>query len=290
MIASALRLVDGIDQLVLAPEVVDSSDPIFVVTNQLDMAAPRVVDQPHLGRSGRRDFTSLHDSSVFKAELKVRGDATMSKHEYLDRLRGFLAAHRRPYLYLTRPGWAQERRALLRGDSVVAPITPASGTALEVSIQAEVLSGELEAAEETVTYARSGGAAWGIAVPIALPAELTPGSLGETPQIWVDGNISTPPVLRLYGQGSAPVLGNSTTGKLLSFPELTVPADHFLEIDVENRTVFMDGSPSQSFYNKIDWSVSSWWDLESGLNIVTMAVQGQDSNCQLMISHRARWV
>jgi hypothetical protein len=287
---NTLRLVDGDTTIILRPNMPSRADPIVVQSHELTMPTPRVLDQVRAGRSGVDDLTQYHDAAVFKAALIVRGDGALTRHQYMDLLRGLAAPYKRPYLYIQRDGWPSERRAMLRGDPVTSVVERHSVVRLEASIQFQIPGGVLEAPDplSSVTI-RPTIATTGKTYPVTYPKTYVAGG-GSATLVTSGGNVPTPPLLRLYGTCTDPVIRNVTTGQQLEFDNISIAAGNYLEVDVEARTVLLNGDPALSYYSKLNFTTSDWWDLQPGANLITVATGSQDASCELDLYYRDRWI
>lgn len=289
---STYRLVDGSDTLTLSGT--SSVSPFLVLDSEFSPARPRVVDQDRLGRSGKRDLTTFHDSSEFAARLRVQGDEDLSRYEYLDLLKGFLTPAKRPYLYVNRDGWINERRVLLRGDGVSCAVTKTSGRWLEVSLRAAIPDGVIEANEVTTVTLRPSAANVGLFYPFAYPEGYTPTNSTNQTVVELAGNVPVSPYIRLFGGCSNPrffrIAGGVTKElSLTASPGFSLPAGSYLDIDFPNRRVFQNGTPGNSFYNRVDFSTSDWWDLEPGDNLLLFTAGTADTGCYAEVTYRTQW-
>lgn len=291
-VASSYRLVNGSDTLTLSGT--NAASPILVLESEFTPAQPRVVDQDRLGRSGKRDLTSLHDSSEFSARLRIQGDGDLSRYEYLDQLKTFLVPHKRPYLYVSRDGWFNERRALVRGNGVSCVVTKTSATWLEVSLRVSVPDGALEANESKTVRVRPGASNVGWSYPFAYPNGYTPSNSSNQATITLLGNLPVSPYIRIYGECSNPRLFRVSGGvtkelSLNAAPGLALAAGSYLDLDFPNRRVFLNGTPADSFYSRVDFATSEWWELEEGSNLLLFTATSADDGCYADITYRDTW-
>jgi hypothetical protein len=291
-VTNSLRLVDGATSIWLRPAQPTGLDAIFLQTSDIPLASPRVVEQERPGRSGHTDLTSLHDATTFRARVLIRDDNIGSlgtRHQILDTLRGMTAANKRPYLYVQRDGWPAERRALLRGDSASCVVDRLAAVLLDVSLQYVIPAGVLEDTTTQTAVLRPTTVTSGRTYAKTYPWAYTPSSAGSTVTATSSGNVSTPPVLRLYGGFTEPIVANLTTGQVIELDGVSLAAGQYLEIDVDARTVRLNGDPSLSYYNKINFGTTSWWELQPGANLITMSAGTQDATCELDVIFNDRW-
>jgi hypothetical protein len=239
------------------------------------------------------DFTQFHNGATFSADLWVQDYNGITRHEYVDQLRAMLQPHRRPSLYIQHDGWLTERRAEVRGVSITQPIDRVSAVGLETSLQVDIPGGYLEDATQLVGTLRPALSSGGLALPIILPASFSAGASGSVLIINTAGTkfgaASTPCVLRLYGDCSEPVITNQTTGQIFELDGVSIAAGTYMQIDMGARTVYLNGDPGLSYYNYINFTTSSWWELQPGDNLVTISCATLGATAELDIYYNPRW-
>lgn len=285
--ASTYRLVDGLDELELSGT--GGASPIIVISSEFTSPRARVVEQERLGISGRRDFTRLHDSSEFTATLKIQGAEGMSRYDYLEELKGFLAYNKRPYLYLQRDGWLDERRCLLRGDSMSVVVGRTSGQWLDVELRAVLPDGYIEDNEASTVTLRSGSRNLGIGYPLSYPFGYEPDDSANSSNLNLRGNDSAQPYIRIFGGCDDPeIILTTPDGETLTFATqaLALPVGSYLDIDFTNRRIYLDGVVANSYYSKVDFSVSTWWTLEPGDNRLLFVSTNPTTGCYAEVSYR----
>lgn len=285
---NTIRLEDATDTIWLRPTAPSWNDPIVCKGHSLSSAAPRVVQQARAGRSGVDDLTEFHDEATFQAELIIRDTLGATRHQQVDRLRAMLRANNRPYLYMQRDGWSNERRAQVRGGSVTNPIDRASVSRLETSIQMVLPGGVWEStvqSSDVIRPAQTSGT--GRTYPRSYPWAYTPGNSGATKIITTGGGeygaVSTSLLMRLYGACADPVITNQTTGQVLELDNVTLAAGQYLEIDMGAKTVLFNGNPTLSFYGRVNFATSDWWELQPGPNALTVGAASLDGSCELSL-------
>jgi hypothetical protein len=290
---TSMRLVaeDGATTIVwLRPSQPSTNDAIFLQNSELPMAGPRVVDQPRAGASGRLDLTQYHDSTTFKADLVIQDDGTYTRHQYIDILRQTAAPARRPYLYVLRDGWLSERRAALRGDAQTVVVDKLSAVRLVASIQFAVPDGVLEDTALSTAVIRPASSTVGRTYPKTYPWAYASANTSNALVVTSNGTVSTPPLLRLYGAFTDPVISNLTTGQRLKLTSVSLSDGQYLEIDMANRTIYLNSDPAQSYYSKLDFTTSTWWELQPGQNLITATATSLDASCELDLFWRDRWI
>lgn len=85
-----------------------------------------------------------------------------------------------------------------------------------------------------------------------------------------NGNTAARPLIRIYGPCIDPAISNETTGKgFYTIPgELTIEEGDYVEINYDERTILVNGDDAFSVYDAFDWSISEWWTLQRGVNLI----------------------
>ena len=113
------------------------------------------------------------------------------------------------------------------------------------------------------------------------------GSGGGLASISNTGDIPTPPVLRVYGAISAPIIRNVTTGESIVLTG-SVSAGDYLEIDVEARTVKLNGGTSR--LNLLDYQATTWFELPVGASTLRLLGSSFDASARLDVLYRPAFV
>jgi hypothetical protein len=100
----------------------------------------------------------------------------------------------------------------------------------------------------------------------------------------VGGTAPTWPTVTITGPCSSPTVRNDTTGKLMTFPGLTVSDGSTVVIDTSEETVLLGGSASASVLRYIDPAVSEFWQLEPGPNAITFLGGGVGTAAKATVS------
>lgn len=99
------------------------------------------------------------------------------------------------------------------------------------------------------------------------------------------GNLSSPPILRVYGPVTDPALLNSTSGREIKLTG-SVGASDFIEIDVESGSIRLNGLEARrTMLNP----VSRWWELEPGANDIRFLARTNEVGSRLEIYARSAW-
>jgi phage-related protein len=134
------------------------------------------------------------------------------------------------------------------------------------------LEGTVEQTETVYMFSGGGGA-----IPSALPFSLAVGGSGAE-VIANDGNGDAYPVFKIYGAITNPSVTNETTGKSLSIV-YDLGVGDYIEVDMYNRTVLLNGS-----VNILQYVSGDWWALTPGDNEVklTASANGVDAKTDLI--------
>lgn len=275
---------DGLDPFVL-------SDATGFDVAVLDLGFPsiRSSSDPRADADGEDDRTTYFGARAVTLSGTVVPTATETRQQVLDRLRAFLNPRRRPYLIYTLEETGDERRIRLVADQHAAPIERPGSAKVTVGWRGpdgvqESTTEELETA--AATPALEPGRFYPRTYPLTYPASVPVGAVVVTNA----GNVTTYPVLELYGPATDPVLENVTAGAKLAFTGLSLGVGDYLEIDTRDRTIFLNGIETASRYGFVDFSVSSWFGLEPGENLVRYYPAAFDVGAEARIRYRAAWI
>lgn len=114
----------------------------------------------------------------------------------------------------------------------------------------------------------SGG---GMAIPLEIPVNMSSGGSIET-VINNAGDISSFPLITIYGTIEDPTLSNQTTGESFSLDYTLSSADEFITIDVETRTVLYYADQNTAPVNIRQYFSGDWFDIEPGNNSIKLVV------------------
>ena len=270
---------DGRPPLELTPE-----NGWFLSRMDLGYPAIRPVSDDRPLASGTDDRTRFHSSKLVTLDLVARGDRNVKQEE----LGSFLVPFRRSFLYYP-AGDGTERRILLRARErtspwegppgkhrIIAQFEAPNGTA-ETALQGEATALAVPPAEPGFTFDLT----FDIVFPLSSPVGAT--------NVTTIGDALCPPVLRLFGPCVNPRIENVSEpdeegrAKRLQF-NITLGAGQFLEVDVRERTVKLNGNPRQDRYSTLNFVESRWWTLQPGDNLIRYfpEVFGSDSRAEVL--------
>lgn len=129
---------------------------------------------------------------------------------------------------------------------------------------------------------------WSLGTSGAAPAwTLGTGASPGIVTVTNDGNANAWPKLRVVGGVSGSVrVENLTTGLMVSFDSLSVPAGHYAEIDTWAETVYLDGQATQTLAGGLDSAVSQFFPLAPGANSLRLFADAYDATAKLTVLHR----
>jgi hypothetical protein len=155
-----------------------------------------------------------------------------------------------------------------------------------LSYQAQFFSEDPRAYSQTLTTATSTAlatAGGGHTFPTKYPRTYA-SSGGGTVTFVNGGNRPTPPVFQIVGFCQNPQIVFIDAGLRLVF-NCTINAGDFLEVDVANRTVKLNGTTNRlNFY---DGANSQWYELPRGSSNLQLVAAGFDGNALLKVLGRA---
>jgi hypothetical protein len=100
------------------------------------------------------------------------------------------------------------------------------------------------------------------------------------------GNRPTPPIFRVYGQAVNPQILLVGTDYRIALTG-TISAGDYLEIDVQNRTLLMNGTtPALNF---LDAAATTWFELPKGTSTVQMLAGTFDTSARVAVLYRAAY-
>jgi hypothetical protein len=258
------------------------------ILEQLDLGfpAPREVTAPRAGTHGTVDSTRWAGARAIT--MQVAMPAQPDTDTAVDNLAGLLNPQLRLWLYVQRPGWASERRILVRGATFTCP----PGILRKAQAGWVAPNALLEDADESATTLMpSGTGTGGVSMPITMPVTFAGGVISGSAFVNVGGTAPAPVQIDVYGPCSDPMVRCIDTAEQIKFTGITIAAGDFLRIDTANRTAYLNGLTDQSRYNKIDFLSSTWLTLPPGrTSQVVFSPTSPSGNCQAVLTWRARYL
>ncbi len=284
MAITGMRLVDGASEMVLYPR-----DNLIVLGLAPGSPSIRAVVESRADGDGEVDTTLRFGSRAVALELR----AIDTPAAFLDELTFFTRPSARPYLYVDDDEWAQTRRLRLRVEQWSAPLDADQAPFIrDMQAQWRCPDGTWESEDETpVIVGADAPASVGFSAPFSAPISLTATAATNSAQTANVGNTETYFTARMYGPCTAPRLVNDTTGEELTFSSaLTLAAGEYVEVDTQNRTAYLNSSTSESRLGYVDFSVSTWWQVQPGLQDIRFAPTSPSAGSQAEITYRPRWL
>lgn len=287
---TSVKLVDGAREMVLLPR---TGDGIFLQQIDAPMPGVREVAADRTDDDGSDDDTEFFGARACSIELLV----TESPRTVEDELTRYLHPRLRPYLVVEDDGWSQARRLRLRADQFSAPLTleTARWDGRKIAVGWKAPDGVWEADELTsVSVSADVSQAVGAAFPVTFPMAFAATQAAGASRVTNAGSTPSHFTARLYGPCTAPRLVNQTTGEEITFVDsLSLAAGDYIEVNTRDRTAYLtvNGSASQvSRLNSVDFTVTSWWRLEPGTQVVRYAPPLADAGAAAVIDYRACWL
>lgn len=230
-----------------------------IILNSLDIGWPEV----RATTSSRPAADGTLDTTQYTAARSLVATITLPEDGYYaveDTLRQVMHPANRYYLYVQRNSWPTERRILVSGRT----FTPTMGWPKTVQLGWAAPTGTLEGPPAQVVLKPTfGGSEGGIATPVATPVAFATGFLPGAVKLPNDSTAVSPIMIDFYGPCTGPSLVLQSTGEVIAF-NITLLAGNFLHVDMQARTVNLNGIPSVSRYNSLDFARSAWWTLPPG--------------------------
>lgn len=128
----------------------------------------------------------------------------------------------------------------------------------------------------------------GATFPLAFPVTFTISA--GTPGVFVANNLGrfpTRPVAVIRGPVDDPIIENVTTGHRIRLFGLTLTSTDFLVIDLDARTILLNGTASRYSLMTSD---STWWELVPGDNHIRFTAAAYQADALLTLTYRSAWV
>lgn len=284
MAVTAMSLVDGATEMVLYPR-----ENLIVLGLAPGSPSVRAVTENRADGDGEVDTTLRYGARTVALDLR----AIATPAAFFDELTFFTRPSARPYLYVEDDEWAQTRRLRLRSEQWSAPLDANQAPFVrEMQAQWRCPDGVWESEDETsVIVGADAPASVGFSFPFSFPLSLTATEATNSAQTSNVGNVETHLVARMYGPCTAPRLVNDTTGEELTFSSaLTLAAGEYIEVNTQTRTALLNSSASSSRLGYVDFSVSTWWQVQPGLQDIRFAPTSPSAGSQAEITYRPRWL
>jgi hypothetical protein len=255
--------------------------------SNLDLGMPEVreVTNNRPDHNGTNDRTTLMGSRLVSANIVALAGAGARIDEVAAAFGPFMAPGNRPTLhYVLDRGANEERTMVVRGSGYSWPVV---GTD-ERDIQLQWVAPD-PAAYGAVTHiaaAWTGSTIRGRVYNRNYPWSYPAGSSSSANAVMrIGGDLPVSPYLRLYGPISAPwvdivtAIAPVTRFRLTFLGTARIDAGHFVGIDCDKRTVYLDDDPRQSWLPMINWPSTQWPYLAPSPTVSwIMSVGGQNTS------------
>jgi hypothetical protein len=258
---------------------------------KVDLGFPAVRDDvdDRVQANGTDDRTAYHGARAVSLDVTLVPELGQDStpHTLLDALTAYCRPGLRPYLYVPIDD-GTERRIRLRADQRSAPFVRPGSLEVQVAWRAPdgVLEGDLVEHTLPATADVEAGAGFDWEFDLAFPA-MSPAGAGIVTN---EGNTSADAVFRLYGPCENPRLENQTIDERIVFDGLTVAAGSYVEIDVRTGAVTLNGVPEASRFGLVDFSVSTFFHLEPGENLLRYYPETFSGAALAVVLFRPTWL
>jgi hypothetical protein len=294
------RLVDEITGDVIWLEL-DDGDPQHcagsIITGMIDygFAGPRVSQFDIPDTNGTTDLTEYHgDKTVTWNGWIVPTDSDPFPALVWDQIRKLCAPNRRPWMFVQEDGWPEERRMVMRCDSLTSPLDRQYGPVIVAAITWKVPSGVMESSDlhqqDSLISGGTGGMCitkTGYCFDKSGCSSFGPGSFGGASIITNGGTVVTYPIIVFTGPAKNPRVYDPETN-LGIYLNTTLNPNQQVVIDTLHRTVQEIAQPTP--INRLAWydyTKSSWLTLEAGDNEFTYLSDDKRGICTFY--WRDRW-
>jgi hypothetical protein len=242
---------------------------------KLDLGSPvvREVVNNRPDNTGTIDQTRYMGSRVVSADITTLSTAGGRIDEVASAFGPFMDPSARPTLhYVLDRADNPERAVVLRGSAYSWPIAGP----IERDIQLQWVAPDPMALDPTEQVATSWadpgrpGRAYDLVFPRAYPSG---GGGALTARVITVGDVPVRPTLRIFG----PITGTirvrfqpDSGGPFAGWPQViflstfSVNAGHYVSVDCDAHTAFMDDDPTQSVLSSVDWYNTVWPVLQPG--------------------------
>jgi hypothetical protein len=280
-------------------DLMDPANGFAVAQVDLGFPNPRADTSTIPDRDGEWDDTAWSGPrAVSISGSIVPSSALGSRSRVLDALAPFLVAGARPVLTYQIDADVAPRSLTLRATALSAPATNPTVSAFQagwtapdpaayttdvdqVTLSPSTLQfGRVYATPQTATPTATSG--WA-------PNRVYPAMTGGVGAAAVnDGTLNTQPVITISGPCTNPAIFNDTLGTVFAVGSnalaLTLAATDTVTIDGRSRTVYLGADPTNSRYNYVDFTRSSWWPLTPGTNSLRLVCDAATPSVTAVVS------
>lgn len=253
---------------------------------QLDLGYPDVRDvvNNRPNQDGTDDRTTLWGARVVQANITAWPGGSATIDDIAALFAPFLQPSARPVLHWNE--WSNsrlsERTLRLRASAFSSPMPAANKRDLQLSWVASDPVIQDSTIQTATAWAGNPGLV-GRVYPLTF-YRLYP--VGSSPpinaQLRTNGDVGVFPFLRLYGPVTGPYLmmngpAGTPTQWFYFMSAFQIQPGHFVDISGREHTVNLDGDPTQSLLNQVDWSRTTWLNIQPGSNYLLSMLGGSTS-------------
>lgn len=250
---------------------------------------PRTVMDARPTSDGMDDRTAFFGARNVSLSIDLIGN----KWDLLDGLSAYMVPNARPYLVFDDA--TQPRRFRLRAGDQSKIITSPT-TSQNVLLQWVAPDGVAETVNQSSqTVFASVGVSPGFTFDLTFDLTFPNASPSGRTNVPTAGNARCYPVMQLWGPCTFPRIDNlqdlsdDGTPKQMAF-DVTLSAGQYLEVDVREKTVLLNGNANQPRYSTIDFTVSEWWTLAPGTNFVKYFPDSYGGNARAVMLYRCTFL
>ena len=261
-------------------DLMDAANGFAIDTVDIGFPTPNEDTSPIPQRDGEWDDTRFFGPRAVTIAGSIFPASFGSRSAVLDRLAPFLAQTARPTLTYQIDADQAPRFVTLRATALSAPATNPAVSAFQVGWKAADPAAyganlnQVVIAPTAAIFGRTYTHPQGAAITNTSgwqPPRVYPHTSGAINVDAVNaGTLSTPPLIVVQGGCTNPVVYNDTVNGVMavgtSAQPLTLAPGATLTIDTRNRLVYLGSDPTNTRYNYVDFSRSSWWLLAPGDN------------------------
>jgi phage-related protein len=237
--------------------------------------AIRAVEENRAGQSGTFNYTTSYGSRTITLNLKVIETAAQSAAVTRRVLRGWMSPLKDPQLV-----WQFTNDSEMYADMVSSDLSAALNQQAILAGHTDVVltwtvpRGRFLSTTVNDILIPYSGVATGRTYPFTPPRTYPAATGVNSASVLNGGTEATYPIVRLFGPMSAPKIANETTGLALEFIGLTIAAGDYIEINLENRTVQLNGVAGANANRRSLLTTRGWWSLVPGYNIIRYSGSG----------------